>query len=547
MLGVLLVAIVVAAVGFGVDLTRLMLVKSRLQTSVDAAALVAGREMNLPISEAETDAKALFWSNFGRTGTSTDPNNKGYKGYLGAVAGDPTFTRPSGDVNTVTVNATATVEMTLMAIVGAKTTTVPAQASAKRAVYGMELALVLDITGSMGPNVDANGNTMTSSSIAGLRTAATNLLDAVYGANDTQPNLYVSVTQFAASVNIGKGNEGWLVPGSLDQNKYGDAKWAGCVEARTGPAPYNSGEDQTDTPPANSFVPYLWRSTIDTYKSGNNDVTGDNDWYYRYNGLNKAIKKDSSKITEQQQADYYGAFNVGPNLTCAPAAILPLTASKAKIKKVIDAIVAVNARGGTTGNLGLQAGWWTISPRWTGLWGGTPTTGLPNGAISLPLDYNSLLMQKVVVFMTDGNNQWYDWPYGAPGELRNTSNYQPIPYDGKMVPPSTKPTTYNRSTIDADYTAYGRLSENRLGVANNSIDAAKTELDKRSIALCTKMKNVGITIYTVILGGVDNATKALWQGCASKPENYFNSPNKEDLAKAFQQIGTQLASLRLTL
>ncbi len=266
LLGVLLTTFVVAAVGLGVDLTRMMLVKSRLQTSVDAAALVAGREMNLPVNVAETDAKALFWSNFGRTGASTDPNNKGYKGYLGAVAGDPTFTRPSGDVNTVTINATATVEMTLMAIVGAKTTTVPAQASAKRAVLGMELALVLDVTGSMGPNVDRdNGPTNTGSNIAAQRAAATNLMNILFGSNDTQPNLFVSVVQFVASVNMGTQNTQWLkeLP---DSRKYGNAGWAGCVEARSG------GEDQTDTPPIGDarFTPFLWQSTMDkyTYKSG---------------------------------------------------------------------------------------------------------------------------------------------------------------------------------------------------------------------------------------------------------------------------------------
>jgi len=46
---------------------------------------------------------------------------------------------------------------------------------------------------------------------------------------------------------------------------------------------------------------------------------------------------------------------------------------------------------------------------------------------------------------------------------------------------------------------------------------------------------------------VDSATKALWQGCATDNSHYFDSPTSADLASAFQQIGTQLTSLRLTL
>ena len=58
-------------------------------------------------------------------------------------------------------------------------------------------------------------------------------------------------------------------------------------------------------------------------------------------------------------------------------------------------------RGGTTGNLGLAWGWRTISPRWRGLWGGdTPT--------DMPLDYGTAYMDKVVVILTDGNNEFYD-------------------------------------------------------------------------------------------------------------------------------------------
>ena len=93
------------------------------------------------------------------------------------------------------------------------------------------------------------------------------------------------------------------------------------------------------------------------------------------------------------------------------------------------------------------------------------------------------------------------------------------------------------------------MAENRLGLGNVSINSAKTELDTRVQTLCTRMKQAGIIIYTVTFshGGIDAATKSIWTNCASGADHYFDSPTPDDLAKSFQQIGTQLATLRLTL
>lgn len=483
----LLLIPMIGVTGLAIDLTRLWLVQARLQTAVDAAVLVAGRELASPAATA--DATALFWSNFGRTDKPTGA------GFLGATAGTPVLRQL--DADTVQMQASASLGATLMSVLGQGPVTVRAEASARRAVLGMELALVLDITGSM----------KSDNNIAGLRTAATDLVNIVFGANETQPNLLMSVVPFVASVNIGKAHTGWLVPGALDQSQFGSVGWNGCVEARTG------GEDGTDTPPAAvPFRPFLWQSTLGRYSNAGRAVPGDNDW-------------TPSRITEQNQASLPDNTAVGPNLSCPQVPVVALTASKSM---VLDTVAGLQAtfRGGTTGNLGLQAGWFTLSPRWAGVW------GRPGS----PLPYGTPNMQKVLVIMTDGNNEWYDYPGGAPGRA-------PSAYDGQKV--------------DADYTAYGRLSENRLGIAmpnsgNLGADLstanvrAKAELDARTTRVCAAMKERGIVIYTVVLGVNDAGTQSLWRACATKPENFFNSPDKAALATAFHQIGTQLATLRLT-
>jgi hypothetical protein len=43
---------------------------------------------------------------------------------------------------------------------------------------------------------------------------------------------------------------------------------------------------------------------------------------------------------------------------------------------------------------------------------------------ALPLAYNTPNMKKVIVLMTDGNNEWYDWPCGVPGQT--PSNKAPL-------------------------------------------------------------------------------------------------------------------------
>ncbi len=160
-------------------------------------------------------------------------------------------------------------------------------------------------------------------------------------------------------------------------------------------------------------------------------------------------------------------------------------------------------RGGTTGNLGLSWGWRTISPHWRGLWGGeTPTTH--------PLDYGTPFMDKVVVILTDGQNQFYDHDSGA-------------------MPRS-------------DYTAYGRLEA--LGVT--TLAQGRAILDARMAGTCAAMKAEGIRIYAITFGASPDATaQALFRNCASTPAMYYHAPTNAILSDAFRAIGGELANLRI--
>ena len=338
--------------------------------------------------------------------------------------------------------------------------------------------------------------------IQSVATSAATLVNILYGSGlqDVVPNLWVSVVPFTAEVNVGRSHTSWLASGSYAANKWATSGWNGCVMARVA-----NGNDLTDATPAVApFTPYLWASTLGKYKVGVVPVMGDNDW-------------SPTIITEQNQTILPDNTAVGPNLGCTAQPILPETTSRTAVLQAVAQSTAT-FRGGTFINLGLQAGWWTISPNWQGLWG---LSGMPQA-------YNTPHMRKVIVLMTDGNNTWYDWPGGAPGAGPN-----PWVNDG-----------------DTDYSGYGRLNQNLIGNVPNTQANATTTINARMSQMCTVIKQQGITIYTILFnhdGGISTDTQALFSACATTPGDYFLSATGADLQNAFSQIGGQLSNLRLSL
>jgi hypothetical protein len=133
--------------------------------------------------------------------------------------------------------------------------------------------------------------------------------------------------------------------------------------------------------------------------------------------------------------------------------------------------------------------------------------------------------------MMDGNNEWYDWADGVPGQKPPTA------------PPAGVPAW--TADGDADFTAYGRLKTNTRGL---SVTDPTTTLNTWMSQMCTTIKANGIIIYTILFNNSDSATATLFQNCASPgpPSHYFNSPTGTALQSAFAQIGQELSSLRLS-
>jgi Flp pilus assembly protein TadG len=470
--------------GIGIDFGRAWLAQERLSQAVDAAALAGARVLGARDSSA--DARMFFEANF------TAGNGLALDGFSASA---------SADGSTLSVSASGRIHTSFLQLAGPRWSTLPvsASATARRTTIGMELALVLDTTGSMA------GTSMTQ-----MRLAAADLVNILYGGRSSLDTLYISVVPYTATVNLGSDRANWLLGGTA--SGFAPFRWRGCVEARQG------GEDQTDTPPNLApFQPFLYPSTrAQTVANGFGTRTtrglvgpvfGDADW-----GSGPAISSnetpdaDDTDSLDPRISWTNGNTRKGPNVGCGQP-VAGLSNNRDQILSIIGALQPTS-RGGTMGNVGLQAGWMTLSPRWRGLWGTSPWgTTTPPG---LPLAYPGPrdFMSKVIVMMTDGDNNWFD--YGRPPAF--------------------------------DYTAYGRLTDGRLGTTSGAM--ANTRINDRMLALCTNIKAQGIRIYTITLG-TSTATRTLYEQCASGPGYYFHAPTASALRGAFREIGTQLGNLRL--
>lgn len=335
--------VLAGVLGVAVDSARAYAAKSKLQGAVDAAALAGakvfsqgttGGEDETPAAFASTEARMFFDANYAAD-------------YMGGSITD--FDADIDDTSqNMVVEAAVSIPTTFMQLFGIDEVALTSEAQVAAAHTNLELAIVVDVTGSMNW-IDSNGDVK----IDSLQVAGLKLLSTIYGEATSLPGVYLSLVPYRAAVNIGQ-RPSWLT--GYNESQFHPDSWRGCVLARTAP------QDQNDDPPDGSsdrFAPYFWPSG-----------TAWNWW---------------PPV----------AFNVrGPNWFCPVNEVTPLTDLRATIEAGINALDA-RSGGGTQTSQGLVWGWRTLSPRWRGLWHG-PT---PN---SMPLDYSEPNLTKAVVFMTDG-------------------------------------------------------------------------------------------------------------------------------------------------
>lgn len=170
--GVFLILMMLMVGGLGVDIMRFELTRSNLQHTLDRAVLAAAD------LDQELDAEGVVNDYFYKSNLS---------GYLTSVTVDQ-------GLNYKEVSATAEMEMNTQIIhmMGINSLQAPAAGAAAESVDGVEISLVLDISGSMNSN----------SRMTNLRVAAKDFVGTMLNSSP-EGDVSVSIVPYATQVNIG--------------------------------------------------------------------------------------------------------------------------------------------------------------------------------------------------------------------------------------------------------------------------------------------------------------------------------------------------------
>lgn len=196
-----------------------------------------------------------------------------------------------------------------------------------------------------------------------------------------------------------------------------------------------------------------------------------------------------------------GGYIYTGNVTAYTTELAPMLFAGSVKQDILNAVNNMKPSGATRINVGLMWGWFTLSPKWKGVWDSTGNTA------DYPADV-APLQTKAIVLMTDGQNYYVPGAtYPGNDDVKTKALCDAIKDHGQHD--------------DADVT-----------------------------------KKVGITIYTVGFGSGNQLNDALLEDCASvdpKDPNqlkklYFKASNRDELDDAFQKIvdNILIQTLRLT-
>lgn len=323
--------VMIAAAGITVDLAQAYNIKTRLGNALDKAALAAGTTSGTT-DEIEEQIRRFVAANY--------PDDRlGETLNIVAVVNEMS----------ISVTADARVQTRFMRIFGYNEITVSEESEVIRELSGVEVVLVLDVTGSMAGN-----------NITALRTASTSFLNIMFGRIRNSDYIRIGIVPFSNSVNVGgvglsdgfvsrPATDVYVNPASNIQYSASTSttvtnNWKGCIRERAYP------DDTTDA--------------------------GSPNWgMYRYPNECTSTRNGTCR-----------SWRRDPNYLCTNSRIVPLTDDQAVLQATIDGL---SVAGNTYGNVGMAWGWRVISP----------TAPFTQGVA-----YDDPDWSKVVIMMTDGDN-----------------------------------------------------------------------------------------------------------------------------------------------
>ncbi|MDR5800706.1 MULTISPECIES: VWA domain-containing protein [unclassified Caballeronia] len=408
----------------------------------------------------------------------------------------------------------------------------------------LELALILDNTGSMASAAAKGGKT---SKLSGLQDAANSLVANILGVQGNDS--YIGLVPFTTMVNVGSALSSsgtWMTQTTSKQFAYNPtnmsmSKWGGCaVEPRDTagnvyPKAYAPKDSPGFTPwyfnvPSTGFTVQTYDNNCNLQKNGTTVVKGvplSYAYYYASPGLCQSKTPTTVPTNFMAQYPYSGTVTYdqnGSDYDSRPCSIQPAVFLTQDQNALTTAINNMVANGSTLIPTGLLWGWRMLSSDWS-----KSVAGSNNGWISndgtLPRPETTQGLQRVAIVLTDGEND--------PGDPSGT---MPQPFFNQLALGNQtlkSPTVYDST-----------------GNALNGLVSSPDDVNTFQLGICQAMKNSGIIIYAITFGtyGTDSASVAAqntMQSCATSG-NYYHAPDNATLNQIFQQIAGNLGVLRLT-
>ncbi|WP_367718479.1 hypothetical protein AB2N04_09120 [Nitratireductor sp. GISD-1A_MAKvit] len=232
--------------------------------------------------------------------------------------------------------------------------------------------------------------------------------------------------------------------------------------------------------------------------------------YYSNNYINSSVNPwDTGPLATKAKLEKYGfdllggvldklgldfrTGGYGPNYMCDSEPLTPLTNDYRLLKRKVNDF---EAKGNTNVTEGVAWGARVLSQQ-EPFAGGDPENGLI----------------KIMVVLTDGANT-----FGVMG---------------------------NR--LRSRYSSYGYMIDGRLDGEVNASGSKSTRLmNNKTLEACNFAKESGVDIYTIRLEVRDTGTGSMMRSCASRPDQYFDTPSSRQLKDVFEKIGEQIVRLRLS-
>jgi Flp pilus assembly protein TadG len=486
-----------ALAGLGaIDLARVTSAKSQLQDALDAAALGAARTTATTDTQLQAAGSRFLAQNL-KLSSDYQLHAQSFR---------------FGDGGRVEATAQLRFTPFIAGMVSGGTMTVSAVSEVVRADMKVEIALVLDTTGSMNDG----------SKLQDMKDAAKAFIDKMEDASDKaiEPDsVKISMVPFANAVRI----DGTLFRNAVWMDQAGVAPvnnqifttssgtqfanrftlfntigtaWRGCVEMRQ--APY----DIQDTAPsagvpATLYTPYFAVDEPDSKTSGYGDD-------YQNDYLKDGTTSSNWRVRQGMVTKYKSTSGMntdfGPNRGCKMARLMRLTTDFSALRTAINNL---SADGNTNIPIGMSWGWNTLTS-WAPFSDGVP--------------YGTAKHKKIIVLMTDGEN---------------TIAQRDTPNDG----------TYAAT----GYIWQGRvLKSNGQPLQQGASSAERTAaLDSRLALMCENIKDREIEIYTIRVE-VETGSSELLETCASGRDYYYDVDDSSDLTNVFESIAGQIAALHLS-